>query len=224
MSEFNPTYFALAERPIQHVHRAVGGLPKRVLDLSLALYLLFLFSPLFLVVALAIKLCDEGPVFFSHRRIGFGRQPFRCWKFRTMVPGGDDAITRHFAENPEAAAEWAQNFKLECDPRVTPLGELLRKSSLDELPQLWNVVKGEMSLVGPRPIVDAEIGKYGRRFSKYASAKPGMTGLWQISGRNKLSYRRRVAIDTRYVQRHSLGRDLLILLRTLPVVILRTGR
>ena len=140
-----------------------------------------------------------------------------------MATNADFILAKHLADDPRAAAEWKQNFKLKRDPRITPFGELLGKSSLDELLQLWNVIKGDMSLVGPRPIAMAEIGKYGRRFANYVTARPGLTGQWQVSGRSELSYRRRVAIDCKYLERWSLSRDLLILLQTVQVVALRQG-
>ena len=196
---------------------------KRAFDICVSATGLIALSPLLLVVALAIKAHDGGSVLFGHPRIGFGGKPFRCWKFRTMVPSADEALANHLATDEEAAREWAQSFKLKRDPRITYFGRVLRETSIDELPQLLNVIKGEMSLVGPRPIVAAEVKKYGRRFAKYIAVRPGLTGLWQVSGRTQLSYRRRVAIDTNYVQCYSFGRDLAILLRTVPAVILRHG-
>lgn len=174
--------------------------------------------PLLLVVAVAIYLRDPGPVLYAHRRIGRGGQVFRCLKFRTMVLNGDEVLARHLAENPTAAREWADSRKLRQDPRVTRLGARLRRSSIDELPQLINVLKGEMSLVGPRPIVLDEARHYGAALGDYLSVKPGLTGLWQISGRSDTSYAERVALDRRYVRDRGFWVDLGIILRTVAVV------
>jgi exopolysaccharide production protein ExoY len=201
----------------------LGGGAKRSLDVLLSACLGILLAPVLLGTALLIKVFDSGPVFFAQPRIGFGRKRFRCWKFRTMVPHSDEALSKFLAKDTQAAAEWLQKAKLKHDPRVTRLGQILRESSLDELPHLFNVIKGDMSLVGPRPILPSEIARYGWRIEKYAAARPGMTGLWQVSGRSQLSYRRRVAIDSNYVERYSFGRDVVILLRTAPAVILRNG-
>jgi exopolysaccharide production protein ExoY len=200
-----------------------GGGAKRSLDILLGLSLCILFSPLLLGTALLIKALDGGPVFFAHSRMGFGWMTFRCWKFRTMAPHTDEVLSEYLAKDTEAAAEWVQTHKLKHDPRVTRLGKILRESSVDELPQLLNVIKGDMSLVGPRPILPSEAVKYGWRLEKYAAARPGMTGLWQVSGRSELSFRRRIAIDSKYVRRYSFAGDLAILLRTFPAVISRNG-
>lgn len=201
----------------------IGGRAKRVTDVTISVLLFILFSPLLLAIALAIKLLDGGPVLFVHPRIGFDRRQFHCWKFRTMVPQADQLLAAYLASDQEAAAEWVRACKLKDDPRVTPLGKVLRQTSLDELPQLLNVIMGDMSLVGPRPILTSELIKYGRRFQKYATARPGMTGLWQVSGRSELSFRRRVALDVTYVNRCSFTGDLAILLRTVPAIFLRSG-
>lgn len=186
------------------------------------LAILFL-VPLMLAVALAIWVQDRGPVFFAHRRVGVGGRSFYCLKFRSMALDAEARLQSLLANDPAAAAEWAADHKLRNDPRVTPLGAFLRKTSLDELPQLFNVIKGEMSLVGPRPIVDAEIVRYGRRFSDYCKVKPGITGLWQVSGRNDVSYRTRVALDTVYAKHKSGRLDLWILVATIPAVLARKG-
>jgi undecaprenyl-phosphate galactose phosphotransferase len=195
---------------------------KRVFDLAGSLALLVLFGPLMLALALAVR-CDGGPALFGHRRIGADGQAFRCWKFRSMVPDAEAVLARTLAGDPAARAEWERDFKLRNDPRVTRLGRFLRRSSLDELPQLVNVLLGEMSLVGPRPIVTAEIARYGAAFEAYRACKPGITGLWQVSGRNDVDYAARVALDQRYADTWSLAGDFMILLRTLGVVARRSG-
>ena len=198
-------------------------LRQRALDLAVAVPLLILLSPILGLLALAVWINDGGPAFYGQMRIGRHGRSFRCWKFRSMVTDSDAVLAKVLAGSPEARAEWARDHKLKIDPRITWVGRLLRSSSLDELPQLWNVVRGEMSLVGPRPIVVAEVGRYGARFHDYCTCRPGITGLWQVSGRNDLSYRRRVAIDAMYARKTSLGLDLAILVRTVPAVLLRRG-
>ncbi|MEE7448848.1 UDP-phosphate galactose phosphotransferase [Methylobacterium radiotolerans] len=196
---------------------------KRVLDATIALTALFLLLPLLLFIALLICGSDGRSPIFRHRRLGRYGRPFGCLKFRTMVPDGDAVLARHFAENPEARAEWEASFKLTHDPRVTALGHVLRKTSLDELPQLWNVLRGEMSLVGPRPIVQAEVVRYGADFTACFSVPPGLTGLWQVSGRSDTGYAERVALDCAYASQWSLGRDIAILLKTVPAVLSQRG-
>jgi exopolysaccharide production protein ExoY len=195
---------------------------KRGFDVVAAIGLLFFFAPLLLILAVAVAR-DGGPALFGHRRIGAGGQPFTCWKFRSMVVDAETALQRTLASDPEARREWERDFKLRNDPRVTPLGRFLRKSSLDELPQLFSVITGEMSLIGPRPIVAEEIPRYGAGFSDYAACRPGLTGLWQVSGRNDVDYAERVAIDSRYARNWSLAGDLSILVRTVGVVLRRSG-
>jgi Undecaprenyl-phosphate galactose phosphotransferase WbaP len=195
----------------------------RAFDILIAVAALIFFAPLMLVVALAIKLQDGGPVTFGHRRIGRDGRGFRCLKFRSMVVDAEARLQALLARDPAARHEWEQDQKLRCDPRITPLGALLRRTSLDELPQFINVLRGEMSIVGPRPIITAEIARYGHSFRHYAAVRPGVTGLWQVSGRNNVTYRRRVAMDRLYAQRRSLGLYLYILVRTLPAVLTREG-
>ena len=163
------------------------------------------------------------PALFSHGRLGEGGRRFKCLKFRSMRTDADERLHQLLASDPQARIEWARDHKLRQDPRITPLGVFLRRSSLDELPQFLNVLRGEMSLVGPRPIVEAEIPRYGHYFGHYCANKPGITGLWQISGRNDVGYRRRVAMDVIYARRRSLGLYLWILLATAPAVLLRRG-
>ncbi|PTS81668.1 MULTISPECIES: sugar transferase [unclassified Caulobacter] len=194
-----------------------------IVDLVIASIALVFLAPLMLMVAIAIKLQDGGPVMFGHVRIGRHGKKFRCLKFRSMVTDSNERLAALLARDEDARREWAADHKLRNDPRITPLGAFLRKSSLDELPQLLNVLRGEMSLVGPRPIVDSEVVRYGRAFPRYCSVLPGVTGLWQVSGRNNVSYRRRVALDVLYAKRKSFSLYCYILLKTLPAVLLREG-
>jgi Undecaprenyl-phosphate galactose phosphotransferase WbaP len=198
-------------------------LPKRVLDIAGSLAAGILFLPLLVLIAIAIKLESPGPVFFGHTRIGKGGKRFKAWKFRTMVTNGAEVLEAHLASSAEARAEWERDHKLRKDPRVTRVGEILRKLSLDELPQIWNVLRNDMSLVGPRPIVDAEVAKYGKFFPLYLRMKGGVTGLWQVSGRNDVSYDARVDLDTFYVRNWSVWLDLYILYRTIGTVLFRHG-
>jgi exopolysaccharide production protein ExoY len=197
----------------------VGGIQKRILDLFIATVLLLLSAPLFLLIALLIKLTMGGPVFFTHTRVGYRLRSFHCLKFRTMIDASEERMARYLADHPECAREWRASQKLKNDFRVTRLGRILRKSSLDELPQLVNVLRGEMSCVGPRPIVAAELERYGAHAHEYARVRPGLTGLWQVSGRSRTSYRKRVALDRYYVRRWSMSLDLVVLLRTAPVLL-----
>jgi exopolysaccharide production protein ExoY len=196
----------------------VGGLYKRIIDLSAASLMVVAMLPILLVVAAAIKLCDGGPVFFKHRRVGLGGRTFDCLKFRTMKIDAEARLADWLKENPAAAEEWNATRKLKNDPRLTPIGKSLRKSSIDELPQLFNVLRGEMSLVGPRPVVAEELLLYGRHVAHYYAVRPGLTGAWQISGRNDVSYAERVRLDTEYCMTWSATTDLLILFKTVPVL------
>jgi exopolysaccharide production protein ExoY len=193
------------------------------MNVLIALLALIFLAPVMLGVALAIFTQDGGPMVFAHRRIGRDGRYFDCLKFRSMAADAERRLTDLLAHDPVARAEWDKDHKLRNDPRVTKLGAFLRKSSLDELPQLFNVLRGEMSLVGPRPIVDAEIAKYGRRFKSYCAVKPGITGLWQVSGRNDVSYRARVAMDCIYARRRNVVMDGLIIAATVPAVLMRRG-
>ena len=196
---------------------------KRALDVVLVLLMTPVLLPLLLMIATLVMFSSFGPVFYSHRRIRRNGEFFSMWKFRTMCHNSAEVLEAYLAEHPEARAEWNRSHKLKRDPRITPVGEFLRRSSLDELPQMWNILTGQMSLVGPRPIVAAEVEKYGDSFGCYCRVKPGLTGLWQVSGRSKLSYPERVALDCDYVERWSLWRDFVILLRTIPSVVNRDG-
>lgn len=201
----------------------VALLLKRILDFTVAGVLVLLAIPFSVLIALAIVLDSRGPVLFAHSRIGKGNRPFRLYKFRTMVRNADAVLEEYLSAHPDLRAEWNETHKLKNDPRVTRVGRLLRRSSLDELPQLLSVLRGEMSMVGPRPIVVDEIAKYGKLFDLYVQVRPGLTGLWQASGRTDTSYRTRIALDRRYLQERTLGMDLFLLLKTIRVVLLGHG-
>ncbi|MDP4006250.1 sugar transferase [Methylobacterium sp. NEAU K] len=201
----------------------LGWAAKRMLDTAVALTALCLLLPLLLFIALLIWGSDGHPPIFRHTRLGRHGRAFGCLKFRSMVADGDAILARHLAANAEARAEWEATHKLTQDPRVTALGQVLRRTSLDELPQLWNVLRGEMSLVGPRPIVQAEVVRYGAAFTTCFSVPPGLTGLWQVSGRSDTGYAERVALDCAYVSQWTLSRDLGILIRTVPAVLSQRG-
>jgi len=196
---------------------------KRLIDLVLTLIIAIIFAPVVLLICIAIALDSHGPVFYPHRRIGRGGREFYAWKFRSMTANADKILRQYLEENPEAADEWARTQKLRNDPRVTRVGRFLRRSSLDELPQLWNVIRGEMSLVGPRPIVREEIRHYGSDFETYTWVPGGLTGLWQVSGRSDTSYKQRVDYDRFYVYNWSVWLDFCILFRTIGTVLSRAG-
>jgi Undecaprenyl-phosphate galactose phosphotransferase WbaP len=196
---------------------------KRFGDIFLILLAAPVLGPGILLIAVFVILSSRGPVFYSHRRIRKDGAFFSMWKFRTMCVNSTEVLDQYLAAHPEARAEWMKTHKLRHDPRVTPIGAFLRRYSLDELPQVWNVLMGQMSLVGPRPIVAAEVEKYGDFFGFYCRVKPGLTGLWQVSGRSTLSYDSRVAIDCRYVKHWSLWGDFVILLRTFRSVVNQDG-
>ncbi len=195
----------------------------RVLDVFLVLLASPNFILIILVIAILIALESKGGVFYSQIRIGKGGQKFRAYKFRTMVQNADHLLQNYLGKSPELMAEWLANHKLKRDPRVTRVGGFLRKFSLDELPQLWNIFIGDMSLIGPRPIVEEEIEKYGECFELYKQARPGLTGLWQVSGRSDTSYERRVELDEYYLLNWSFKLDIQILLKTVLVVLRRNG-
>ena len=196
---------------------------KQLFDITATLLGGIFAIPLLLVIALLIYFDSPGPVVFAHRRIGKDGVPFNCYKFRTMVCNAQEVLAQYLADNEAAKEEWERDFKLKNDPRVTRIGRFLRKTSLDELPQLFNVLKGEMSLVGPRPIVKDEIRKYGEYIQDYYLVRPGLTGLWQVSGRNDIDYDSRVQMDSWYVHNWSLSLDIVMLLKTIRVVIKRDG-
>ena len=196
---------------------------KRCLDVTLVLAASPLIVLAVAMIAAIVVLSSPGPIFYSHRRIRKNGAFFSMWKFRTMCVNSAEVLEDYLVRNPKARAEWNQTHKLREDPRITPIGFFLRRYSLDEVPQFWNVLMGQMSLVGPRPIVAAEVEKYAEEFSCYCRVKPGLTGLWQVSGRSGLDYRERVALDCDYVQRWSLRRDAVILLKTFSSVIRQEG-
>jgi Undecaprenyl-phosphate galactose phosphotransferase WbaP len=196
---------------------------KHVLDLLLTIVGGLMICPLLIAIAVLIKLDSPGPPVYGHRRVGAGGKHFRCWKFRTMYTNAEQLLDEYLQGNPHLRAEWEQTFKLRDDPRVTRVGRFLRMTSLDELPQLWNVLLGQMSLVGPRPIVDAEIPRYGAVYELYKRIRPGISGFWQVSGRSNTSYAERVNLDAYYVHNWSVWIDLVILVRTLGSVVLGRG-
>ena len=201
------------------LHARDIGLAARTLDILVALALIVFVAPLMLACVVAVRCSGPGPIFFRQTRIGRGGDRFLCLKFRTMRVDAEAAIASVLLSSIESQHEWLTVRKLSRDPRVTPIGAFLRRYCLDELPQLFNVLAGQMSVVGPRPIVAEEISKYGENFADYCSVNPGLTGLWQISGRHALSYEERVALDARYARSKSLQADLLILCRTVPIVL-----
>ena len=199
-------------------------LTKNFFDLLFSLLFLITFLPLFIIIALLIKLSSRGPIFFIQKRIGKNNIPFRCIKFRTMYPEAKDIMENILMKDKNLKKEFEETHKLKNDPRITTIGKLLRKTSLDELPQFINVLKGEMSIIGPRPIVKEEKRKYGKYLKKVLLIKPGITGLWQVSGRNNLTYKRRVSLDINYVENYSLLMDLRILFRTFGVILFPLDR
>lgn len=174
-------------------------------------------------LALLIKGSDKGPLLYGHRRVGFKGREFKCWKFRTMVVNGDEILEQHFRKHPADLIIWNTQRKLTNDPRVTPIGRVLRKLSLDELPQLLNVLNGEMSLVGPRPVVQDELAHYGSTARFYLATRPGLTGLWQVSGRSDTTYAERVRLDRHYVSRWNLLSDIRIIAKTVPALLSSKG-
>ena len=195
----------------------------RAFDIVVAAGILIVALPFLIVLAAVMYVSDPGPLFFVHRRIGYRGHYFGCLKFRSMKLNGDEILQQHLASSPSALREWMETHKLKNDPRVTKLGAIVRKLSLDEFPQLLNVLRGDMSIVGPRPIVEAEVVRYGRYFEYYCHVKPGLTGLWQISGRNDTSYRERVELDVEYVSRKGVLLDSWLLVKTVPAVLFARG-
>jgi lipopolysaccharide/colanic/teichoic acid biosynthesis glycosyltransferase len=192
---------------------------KRTGDIVFSLSVLTLGAPVFIALALLVKASSRGPVFYIQKRIGRDYSTFGCIKFRTMRKDSDRVLSTLLSTSPELQKEFSRDFKLKNDPRITRLGSFLRRSSLDELPQFFNVLRGEMSIVGPRPIVNAELSRYGRHMNEVLSVRPGMTGLWQVSGRNNLSYRQRVRLDLRYARTRHFLMDLKIVFKTIMVVL-----
>ena len=196
---------------------------KRAFDLLFTICGGLCILPFLLVIAVMVAVDNKGNVIFVHRRIGRDGKEFKCYKFQTMIPNAQEALEKYLAENPAARKEWEESFKLTDDPRVTKLGNILRKTSLDEMPQLWNVIRGDMSLVGPRPIVAKEIERYGEYFREYAMVTPGITGMWQASGRSDTTYEERVEMDTWYVRNWSVWIDLMYLFKTVKIVFTGKG-
>lgn len=196
---------------------------KRLIDIGLILLVSPLLLPLVAVISLAVLISSPGPVFFSHRRIDRHGSFFSMWKFRTMALNGAQILEEHFEAHAEAREEWRTTHKLKDDPRATRIGNFLRRTSLDELPQLWNVFIGDMSLVGPRPIVAGEVAKYGKHFADYCLVKPGVTGLWQVSGRSHTTYQERIELDRQYAHSWTLTGDIAILFKTITTVLRQHG-
>jgi exopolysaccharide production protein ExoY len=193
-----------------------GLIWKRLIDIVLALSGIVLLAPLLTICFLVTVLTSPGPALFRHRRVGFKGKHFDCLKFRTMVADAPERLRQLLDSDPVAAAEWADSRKLRYDPRVTAIGAILRKSSLDELPQLFNVLKGEMSIVGPRPVTEEELVRYSSAVNAYLACRPGITGLWQVSGRSTTTYNKRIACDTFYARNWSMTLDAKILIVTIP--------
>jgi exopolysaccharide production protein ExoY len=211
---------AVDENGIRSEHGGpIGGTVKRLFDVIFASLAIVTLLPLLVGCCLIVVAGSRGPILFRHTRIGYNGREFGCLKFRTMVIDAEQKLERYLAQNPDARHEWEANHKLRDDPRVTSFGRIMRRSSLDELPQLINVLRGEMSLVGPRPIVADEIAKYKRFFRLYTRARPGLTGLWQVSGRNMTTYTERVAYDVLYLRNWSILRDIRILFATVAHII-----
>lgn len=200
-----------------------AGIAKRAFDVLFAGGLLLLFFPLLGVIALGVWRSSPGPILYSQPRVGRRGKSFRFYKFRSMVTNSDEFLTSFLESNPAAKSRWDEFQKLDDDPRITWFGRFIRRSSLDELPQLWNVLKGDMSLVGPRPCMVDQRVLYGSHWAAYCAVRPGLTGLWQVSGRNRLTYQQRVALDVDYVKQWSLWLDIKILLRTVRVVLTADG-
>jgi exopolysaccharide production protein ExoY len=198
----------------------VGMNAKRIVDIILALSGIILLAPLLIICFAVTALTSPGPALFRHRRVGFNGKHFDCLKFRTMVTDAPERLRRLIESDPLAAAEWTTNRKLRNDPRITAIGAVLRKSSLDELPQLFNVLKGDMSIVGPRPVTDEELERYSSSISAYLSCRPGITGLWQVSGRSTTTYNKRVACDTFYARNWSMSLDAKIMVVTIPALLM----
>ncbi|HED1482730.1 TPA: undecaprenyl-phosphate galactose phosphotransferase WbaP, partial [Klebsiella pneumoniae] len=206
----------------QNLAKWSSRLLKRFFDIVGSVSIIFILSPLLLYICKKVKQ-DGGPAIYGHERIGKGGKPFKCLKFRSMVIDSKQVLDNLLKEDEEAKKEWEATFKLKNDPRITKIGKFLRRTSLDELPQLFNVLKGDMSLVGPRPIITAELERYNEEVDYYLLSKPGMTGLWQVSGRSDVDYETRVYLDAWYVKNWSMWNDVAILFKTIGVVLKRDG-
>jgi exopolysaccharide production protein ExoY len=203
---------------------ATGFALKRVFDLLSVIVILALFGWLMVIIAVMVRMSGGKKVIYGHTRVGRHGRPFKCLKFRSMVSNSDEVLRNLLETDPDARAQWERDFKLKDDPRITRIGRFIRKTSLDELPQLWNVVKGEMSIVGPRPVVQAEFEQYydGAR-EHYLAVPPGLTGLWQVSGRSDLDYAQRVELDKSYVEKSNVFYDFIIVMRTVKVMVVKRG-
>lgn len=218
---------AIVDRQAAHAgfasaERTRGMNVIRVLDVAIAVSALLFLMPLIFLVAFMLAM-QGGPIMFSHRRLGQGGRYFYCLKFRSMVVDAEERLQRLLQNDPEARREWLADHKLRNDPRITRFGQFLRRSSLDELPQLINVLRGEMSIVGPRPIVEAEVARYGHHIASYFAVKPGITGIWQVSGRNDVNYRTRIAMDCLYAKSIAPALYLRLVILTVPAVLMRRG-
>lgn len=200
-------------------HRLDGEFAKRLFDVMFSLLVLILFFPVYLLLAVLIAISSPGPIFYVQERVGKDYKPFGCIKFRTMVANADEMLIDMIAKAPHLREEFEGNFKLKQDPRITGIGKFLRLTSLDEFPQFWNVLKGDMSVVGPRPLVPEELPKYGQHMDKILTIRPGITGLWQVSGRNDIPYPLRVQMDVYYVNCRNFWLDLWIIVKTIGVIV-----
>ena len=196
-----------------------GDFVKRMFDIVFALFMLTIFSPLYLILMILVALNSQGPIFYVQQRVGKNHRPFYCIKFRTMIDDADRALESLMQDSAQMRQEFQESFKLKQDPRITKIGKFLRLTSLDEFPQFWNVLKGEMSVVGPRPLVPEEIPRYGRKINTVLKIKPGITGLWQVSGRNDIPYPKRIKIDVYYATSHNWLLDLWIVYKTIGVIL-----
>ncbi len=208
---------------VEHSDSVGTPLLKLLFDKSFACFALLFFAPVLILIAIALKLREGGDVLYAHERIGQGGRRFRCLKFRTMVPDADHRLTVLLAADPKAREEWEVSRKLMNDPRVSCLGKFLRRTSLDELPQFFNVLRGDMSIVGPRPIVSEELPLYSEHMASYMSVRPGITGLWQVSGRSDTTFQERVGLDVLYVENRSVWLDMQIIFRTVSVLLSQKG-
>lgn len=216
----DPTLTLIQPLEISIKHNIV----KRAFDIFFSILILSVTSPLMFFIALTVRFSSKGKIVYAHERIGRGGKPFRCYKFRTMYPDADMRLKEILENCPHLKNEWEQNHKLKNDPRVTPIGKFLRKTSLDEFPQFWNILKGDLSVVGPRPVIQQEVIRHlGPKAAKILSIRPGLTGVWQVSGRNDISYANRIKLDEQYVDTQSLYLDLKIIAKTIPSMFLSKG-
>ena len=222
-----PNFFLLNSEEKNHGYprplSPLEALRWRLFDIVVAATILLAVLPSLAILCAVLYMNDPGPILYRHRRLGFRGRYFQCIKFRTMKVNGDAILREHLRACPAARKEWEETHKLRNDPRVTRVGSIVRKLSLDEFPQLINVLRGDMSIVGPRPIVEAEVGRYGHHFEHYCLVRPGLTGLWQTSGRSDTSYQQRVNLDVKYVARKSVLLDTWLIFKTVPAVLLARG-